>query len=141
MDALNDRGVTNKLRAVVANAEGGNYLSASEAGFIVTLVERFRTDVEKKLRQMAILQGELNQLKTNEQIIISLVENIVAENTLTSRFLTSGPTNDNQVVLTQSGISRQHARVERTQAGWQITDLGSTNGTYLDRQKLLSGIP
>ena len=78
MDALNDRGVTNKLRAVVANAEGGNYLSASEAGFIVTLVERFRTDVEKKLRQMAILQGELNQLKTNEQIIISLVENIVA---------------------------------------------------------------
>ena len=40
------------------------------------------------------------------------------------------------VVLNGEGVSRRHARMERTSGGWQITDLGSTNGSFLSDNKL-----
>ena len=75
---LQDRGERNKLRHVVMNAEEREVITKEEAGFIVTLVERFRSDIEKKVKQLHALQGELSQLKANEQIIVELVQNMVA---------------------------------------------------------------
>ena len=46
-----------------------------------------------------------------------------------------------EVTLPADGISRHHARMERTPNGWLITDLGSTNGTFLDEVKLLPEVP
>ncbi len=43
---------------------------------------------------------------------------------------------DNDVVLPSRGVSNFHALLEQTAQGWQITDLGSTNGVYLDGRKL-----
>jgi hypothetical protein len=34
------------------------------------------------------------------------------------------------------GISRQHARIQRVENGYQITDLNSTNGTWLNEGRL-----
>ena len=45
------------------------------------------------------------------------------------------------VTLPADGISRHHARLERTPSGWLVTDLGSTNGTFLDEVKLLPEVP
>lgn len=43
------------------------------------------------------------------------------------------PTSD--IFLDNTGISRSHARIERTPGGYQIEDLGSANGTFInDRQ-------
>jgi hypothetical protein len=75
---LDDRGTRNKLRGVVMNAEDREVITKEEAGFIVTLVERFRSDIEKKVKQLHALQGELAQLQANEQIIIELVQNMVS---------------------------------------------------------------
>lgn len=75
---LEDRGQRNKLRSVVMNAEDRKVMTREEAGFVVSLVERFRADVEKKVKQLNILQGEIAQLKINEQIIVELIENMIA---------------------------------------------------------------
>jgi hypothetical protein len=75
---LDDRATRNKLRGVVMNAEDREVITKEEAGFIVTLVERFRSDIEKKVKQLHALQGELAQLQANEQIIIELVQNMVS---------------------------------------------------------------
>lgn len=45
------------------------------------------------------------------------------------------------ITLTGDGVSRRHAILQKTATGWQITDLNSTNGTYLEGKKLLADIP
>lgn len=75
---LESRQERNKLRSVVMTAEDRKVISKEEVGFIVALVERFRSDIEKKVKQLNVLQGEIAQLKINEQVIIDLVENMIA---------------------------------------------------------------
>ena len=45
---------------------------------------------------------------------------------------------DNTVVITSDQASRHHARVVPAAGGYVVQDLGSTNGTYLDRTKVTS---
>ena len=39
------------------------------------------------------------------------------------------------------GVSRRHVRIDRGRDTLQITDLGSSNGTYFNRDKLAIGVP
>jgi hypothetical protein len=43
---------------------------------------------------------------------------------------------DNDIVLREHGVSRKHARLQHSPQGWLLTDLGSTNGTYINRQRI-----
>lgn len=75
---VEDRAERNILRNIVMKAEDEKILSKEEVGFIITLVEKFRLEVERKTKQLYVLQGEIAQLKLNERLIIQLVENIIA---------------------------------------------------------------
>ncbi len=54
--------------------------------------------------------------------------------------LTIGRTADNDLAIDHPLISRRHARVERADARWIVTDLGSTNGTYLNGARLTGSV-
>ncbi len=47
-----------------------------------------------------------------------------------------GRANDSTLVLTDDYASSRHARLTNRDADWYVEDLGSTNGTYLDRTKV-----
>ncbi len=42
----------------------------------------------------------------------------------------------NDIVITEADISRRHARLTRSENGYLLEDLGSTNGTFVNGQRL-----
>lgn len=60
------------------------------------------------------------------------------EHLLSGDLVTIGRAVENDVVVTSKRVSREHARVHRE--GWRVMleDLDSTNGTYLNDERLLS---
>jgi hypothetical protein len=56
--------------------------------------------------------------------------------------ITLGRAHDSTIVLDDDFASSRHARIFPDSSGqWVVEDLGSTNGTYLDRTKLTSPTP
>ena len=55
---------------------------------------------------------------------------------LTDQQITLGRANDATLVLNDDYASSRHARIFPQDGQWIVEDLGSTNGTYLDRQKV-----
>ena len=60
---------------------------------------------------------------------------------LTDQQITIGRANDATLVLNDDYASSRHARLFPQDGQWIVEDLGSTNGTYLDRQKVTQPMP
>jgi pSer/pThr/pTyr-binding forkhead associated (FHA) protein len=60
---------------------------------------------------------------------------------LTDQQITMGRANDATIVLNDDYASSRHARIFPQDGQWIVEDLGSTNGTYLDRQKVTQPTP
>jgi pSer/pThr/pTyr-binding forkhead associated (FHA) protein len=56
--------------------------------------------------------------------------------TLGTTPITIGRANDSTLVLTDEYASNRHARLFPRDGQWYVEDLGSTNGTFLDRVKV-----
>jgi pSer/pThr/pTyr-binding forkhead associated (FHA) protein len=60
---------------------------------------------------------------------------------LSDQQITIGRANDATLVLADDYASSRHARLFPQDGQWIVEDLGSTNGTYLDRQKVTQPTP
>jgi hypothetical protein len=60
---------------------------------------------------------------------------------LTDQQITIGRADDATLVLADDYASTRHARLFPQDGQWIVEDLGSTNGTYLDRQKVTQPTP
>jgi predicted component of type VI protein secretion system len=60
---------------------------------------------------------------------------------LADQQITIGRANDATLVLNDDYASTRHARLFPQDGQWIVEDLGSTNGTYLDRQKVTRPTP
>ncbi|HEV2087413.1 MAG TPA: FHA domain-containing protein [Cryptosporangiaceae bacterium] len=61
--------------------------------------------------------------------------------TLSESPITIGRADDSTLVLTDDYASTRHARLVPRTGQWLVEDLGSTNGTYLDRAKVTGPTP
>lgn len=60
---------------------------------------------------------------------------------LSDQPITIGRANDSTLVLADDYASSRHARLTQRDGQWLVEDLGSTNGTYLDRSKVSAPTP
>ena len=60
---------------------------------------------------------------------------------LTGQPITIGRADDSTIVLTDDYVSTRHARLVHDDGQWLLEDLGSTNGTYLDRRRVTDPTP
>lgn len=49
---------------------------------------------------------------------------------------TIGSVAGNTVLLTDTGVSRKHVGIKRVDGGYELADLGSTNGVYVNGEKV-----
>lgn len=56
--------------------------------------------------------------------------------TLGTQTILIGRADDSTLVLTDDFASSRHARLTQSEGRWYVEDLGSTNGTYLDQQRV-----
>jgi putative serine protease PepD len=54
--------------------------------------------------------------------------------------LTVGREDDNDLVASGSTVSRHHLRIEQSAGNWQLKDLGSSSGTWLDGKRVTEAV-
>ncbi len=60
--------------------------------------------------------------------------------TLSTQPVLIGRADDSTLVLTDDYASTRHARISPRGSDWYVEDLGSTNGTYLDRSRVTTAV-
>jgi serine/threonine protein kinase len=105
---------------------------------VKSLVTRLEADEPAEPSNMG---SDLPFPGTSDRLIIAQKDHTPRSMAITKKQLNLGRTNENEIVLDHSDVSRRHASLEQTSTGWQITDLGSTNGTFIEGNKLLPNIP
>lgn len=67
---LEDRAERNRVRHTILKAEKDEVITRDEVSFIIELIENGRKEIEKKVRSLTMLKGELNQLKQDRDAMV-----------------------------------------------------------------------
>ena len=87
---------------------------------------------------------EIAQSKDKAMLVVNRGSNVGARFLITSAGVTVGRASSCDVFLDDVTVSRTHAKIEKSEAGFLIIDSGSLNGTYVNNnsvtgQNLLNG--
>ncbi len=80
--------------------------------------------------------GGRGRVRTARQLVVTQGPLTGTRISLDSRPILIGRADDSTLVLDDDYASTRHARIAPQGDGWYVEDLGSTNGTYLDRAKV-----
>ena len=79
---------------------------------------------------------EIAQSQEKAMLIINRGSNLGSRFLITSQGASIGRSSPNDVFLDDVTVSRSHARVESTSAGFSLKDSGSLNGTYVNNNSI-----
>ncbi len=85
--------------------------------------------------------AKLKRGRAAHQLVVTAGALMGTRLTLGEQPITIGRAEDSTLVITDDYASARHARLVPRDGQWFLEDLGSTNGTYLDRTKVSSPTP
>ena len=123
--------------------------------FVFTVVGVIRRDLFAGVRSKSIVatprgvggvvpQGRPAKVKRGKaarQLVVTAGQLAGTRITLGDLPITIGRAEDSTLVITDDFASARHARIVPRDGQWFVEDLGSTNGTYLDRGKVSGPTP
>jgi len=123
--------------------------------FVFTVVGVIRRDLFAGVRSKsivasprgvggAVMQGppaKAKRGKAARQLVVTAGQLAGTRITLGESHITIGRAEDSTLVITDDFASARHARLVPRDGQWFVEDLGSTNGTYLDRGKVSGPTP
>ena len=133
----------------------GLVLQLSRAGFLLLLwvfiwsvLRILRTDIYAPtgaimVRRGLPLRGSLlpsRQSRHARHLVVTEGSLAGARISLSGQPVLIGRADDSTLVLTDDYASTRHARLSQRGSEWYVEDLGSTNGTYLDRAKVTTAV-
>jgi pSer/pThr/pTyr-binding forkhead associated (FHA) protein len=134
----------------------GLMLQLTRAGFLMLLwlfiwsvLRILRTDIYAPtgavmVRRGLTLRGALlparQRRDTARYLVVTEGALVGARITLSGQPVLIGRADDSTLVLTDDYASTRHARLSPRGSEWYVEDLGSTNGTYLDRAKVTTAV-
>jgi len=78
----------------------------------------------------------MNLTTASPKVIVKYNESVLKEVNLDQSELTIGRKADNRLVIEDSAVSGHHARLVKIQSVFFLEDLGSTNGTFVNDQRV-----
>jgi hypothetical protein len=123
--------------------------------FVFTVVGVIRKDLFAGVRSKSLVatprgvggvvpQGRPAKAKRGKaarQLVVTAGQLAGTRITLGEAHITIGRAEDSTLVITDDFASARHARLVPRDGQWFVEDLGSTNGTYLDRGKVSGPTP
>lgn len=113
--------------------------SATAVGPAVSLLTQYQKSLVQPHGE-SVLQEFSAPLTTGDTIQARLRDGTTVEVQVTRETMTVGRTDDNDITLDTPNVSRHHARIESDGTTYRVTDLDSTNGTYIGNARLLPGV-
>lgn len=112
----------------------GAYLatSAQEGDTTITL-----TPVEADVEQEEDIQIPEEELSTGgAMLVVKRGPSAGTRFVLTKDVTSAGRHPESDIFLDDITVSRRHAEIKRTEPGFRITDMGSLNGTYVNKLRV-----
>jgi hypothetical protein len=123
--------------------------------FVFTVVGVIRRDLFAGVRSKSIVASprgvggttmpgrpaKVKRGKAARQLVVTAGQLAGTRITLGEAQITIGRAEDSTLVITDDFASARHARLVPRDGQWFVEDLGSTNGTYLDRGKVSGPTP
>ncbi|MGH3327354.1 MAG: FHA domain-containing protein FhaB/FipA [Streptomycetales bacterium] len=120
--------------------------------FVLTAVSVMRSDLfgaprpaQRPARQPAARAKPVRQAKPKRgvpgKLVVTKGSLAGTSVSLGEQQVTIGRAHDSTIVLDDDYASSRHARLFHDKGRWLVEDLGSTNGTYLDRNKVNGPTP
>jgi len=123
--------------------------------FVFTIVGVIRRDLFVGVRSKSIVASprgvggavnpgrpaKVKRGKAARQLVVTAGQLAGTRITLGEAPITIGRAEDSTLVITDDFASARHARLVPRDGQWFVEDLGSTNGTYLDRGKVSGPTP
>jgi pSer/pThr/pTyr-binding forkhead associated (FHA) protein len=110
--------------------------------FVLVALRVVRSDLYAASGLRAIMPGggrvtaKAGRSRTARQLLVTQGPLAGTRITLDSRPILVGRADDSTLKLDDDYASTRHARISQQGEEWYVEDLGSTNGTYLDRAKV-----